>query len=69
MTSLSSTLPMPALHIQTVASPPAEALFAGQGRHKLWAAQGERQGQCIDSQDRLYEEEKDLSASIHITMY
>ena len=33
MTSLSSTLPVPALHIQTVALPPAEALFAGQGRH------------------------------------
>ena len=33
MTSLSSTLPVPALHMQTVALPPAEALFAGQGIH------------------------------------
>jgi len=33
VTSLSSTLPVPALHMQTVASPPAEALFAGQGAH------------------------------------
>ena len=33
VTSLSSTLPVPALHIQTVALPPVEALFAGQGRH------------------------------------
>ena len=33
MTSLSSTLLVPALHMQTVALPPAEALFGGQGRH------------------------------------
>ena len=33
VTSLSSTLPVPALHMQTVASPPVEALFAGQGAH------------------------------------
>ena len=33
VTSLSSTLPVPALHMQTVALPPAEALFGGQGAH------------------------------------
>ena len=33
VTSLSFTLPVLALHVHVVASPPAETLFAGQGMH------------------------------------
>ena len=33
VTSLSFTLPVLALHMHVVASPPAETLFAGQGMH------------------------------------
>ena len=33
VTSSASTLPVPVLHMHTVALPPAEELFAGQGTH------------------------------------
>ena len=33
VTSSALTLPVPVLHMHTVASPPEEELFAGQGRH------------------------------------
>ena len=64
VTSLSSTLPVPALHMQTMASPPAEALFAGQGAH-IGSPEGEAGSMYWFTGQATWRRERSVSIYAH----